>query len=168
MRDDENESNGAVDTNRQEATAEDWHHRGRVVAEWDVEHGQRVQQRVSELGGRRPEALLQTAGASGAEGEIVSKYTYSVESLIFDAKWVTLFTDSCDYCLGYLRAKQYEAPRIHLRMVRSDGHVMQDIPANADVGIGMVAGFPTAEQYEAAAERAMAQARRIRAQEAKR
>lgn len=98
----------------------------------------------------------------------MSKYTYRVESFVFETKWVTLFEETCDYCLGYLRAKQYESPRNRMRMVRSDGHVMQDIPANADVGIGMVASYPTAEQYELAAERALAQARRIRAEEAKR
>jgi len=55
-----------------------------------------------------------------------------------------------------------QMPRLHLRLVRSDGKIMDEIEAHDDVGIGQVAGWPTAEQYESAAERALERARKIR------
>ena len=55
-----------------------------------------------------------------------------------------------------------EMPRVHLRMVRSDGKIIREITEHDDVGIGMIAGFPTAEQYERAAERALERAKKIR------
>lgn len=55
-----------------------------------------------------------------------------------------------------------EMPRVHLRMVRSDGKIVCELAAHDDVVIGMIAGFPTAEQYERAAERALETARKIR------
>jgi len=51
--------------------------------------------------------------------------------------------------------------------MRSDGKVMQELPAVTDASIGMVAGWPTPEQYEYAARRAIEQAARIREQTAK-
>jgi hypothetical protein len=59
-------------------------------------------------------------------------------------------------------AMKGEMPRIHLRMVRSDGKIIREITEYDDVGIGMITGFPTAEQYERAAERALERARKIR------
>jgi hypothetical protein len=47
-------------------------------------------------------------------------------------------------------------------MVRSDGKIVRELTEYEDVGIGMIAGFPTAEQYERAAERALERARKIR------
>jgi hypothetical protein len=51
--------------------------------------------------------------------------------------------------------------------MRSDGKVVQELSSNPDVGIGQVAGWPTPAQYEAAAQKALAQAARIREQTAK-
>jgi len=47
-------------------------------------------------------------------------------------------------------------------MVRSDGKIVDEVQAFDDVGIGQVAGWPTAEQYELAAERALEKAKKIR------
>lgn len=94
------------------------------------------------------------------------KHTYSVQSFFID-KWVNLFTETRDFCAGYLKASQYNSPRNAYRLIRSDGKVIHELPAATEVGIGMVAGWPTPEQYEAAAQRATAQAARIREQQAK-
>ena len=50
--------------------------------------------------------------------------------------------------------------------MRSDGRVMEEVPAREDVAIGMVAGWPTAEQFERAANKALERARVIRENEA--
>lgn len=89
------------------------------------------------------------------------KYTYAVESFFLD-RWRRLFDETFSYCLGYLKHASYSAPRNAYRITRSDGRVMSEVPAATDCEIGQVAGWPTAEQYEAAAQRALAQAARIR------
>lgn len=94
------------------------------------------------------------------------KYTYSVESH-FLGSWRKLFEESRDFCLGFLDARKDQAPRNAYRLTRSDGKVIVELPATEDVSIGMIAGWPTAEQYEFAAQRALVQAARIRAQTAK-
>lgn len=95
------------------------------------------------------------------------KHAYSVETYFID-KWVALLPQTTrDYCLGYLAACRFDAPRNAYRLMRSDGKVVQEIPSDPDVRIGMVAGWPTPEQYEGAAQRALAQAARIREQTAK-
>ncbi len=66
------------------------------------------------------------------------------------------------YCDGYMDAMRGQLPRLHLRMVRSDGKIVDEVEAFDDVGIGQVAGWPTAEQYELAAERALEKAKKIR------
>ncbi len=93
------------------------------------------------------------------------KYTYSIETFYID-RWMTIVKDGRDVCLGYLRAVENRAPRNAHRLVRSDGKITQSLPAAEDVSIGQVAGHPTAEQYEAAAQRALDQAARIRRQDA--
>ena len=90
------------------------------------------------------------------------KYTYTMESL-WREEWHTIFSYSTrDYCDGYLDATRYEAPRNAFRVVRSDGKVMREMQANDEVALGMIAGFPTPEQYERAAAKALDQASRIR------
>ncbi len=54
-----------------------------------------------------------------------------------------------------------------MRLVRSDGKIVHEIKADADVNVGMIASWPTPEQYEAAAESALKQAARIREQAAR-
>jgi|GEM_PF-1940762 len=89
------------------------------------------------------------------------KYTYSIESY-FSSKWVKLFTETRDFCKGWLTHAQYDYPRNAKRIVRSDGKVMAEIKANDEVSIGMIASYPTPEQYERAANVALAKAARIR------
>jgi len=107
--------------------------------------------------------VLNKAGGGGA---MKTKHTYVVESL-HNGKWIELFENTRDYCLGYVSHVQYCAPRKAYRIVRSDGKVMQELPAAEDCSIGMIAGWPTPEQYEGAAQRALEQAARIRRQREK-
>lgn len=94
------------------------------------------------------------------------KYTYAIETYYLD-KWAVIVRDTRDFCLGYLsRARDY-SPRNAYRLVRSDGRVMHESPAYADVSVGQIAGYPTPEQYEAAAKRALAQAAAIRERQAR-
>ena len=95
------------------------------------------------------------------------KHTYAVESF-FLGRWAKLFsTETKDFCEGYVSHAQYCHPRNAMRIVRSDGKIVHEMKADADVNIGMIAGWPTPEQYEAAAESALKQAARIREQDAK-
>jgi hypothetical protein len=89
-------------------------------------------------------------------------HTYHLECPCF-GEWNRFKRDQTrSYCDGYLDAMQGQLPRIELRMVRSDGKVIRTVEAHDDVGVGMIAGWPTAEQYEAAAEKALEKARKIR------
>lgn len=91
-------------------------------------------------------------------------YTYHIECPYSD-KWNAFVKGrTLGYCQGYIDAMRGQRPGIHLRLVRSDGKVVDEVLAQDDVGIGQVAGWPTAQQYEAAAERALARARAIRAE----
>jgi hypothetical protein len=80
-------------------------------------------------------------------------------------KWYSVLKDTTvNFCRGYILGKHdAPPPRLSFRLVRSDGKVMDVTPADLDVSVGMVAGFPTAEQYEAAAARAIEKAQVIRA-----
>ena len=90
------------------------------------------------------------------------KYSYSIQCPCLN-DWNSFIKDEIkSYCDGYMDAMKGEMPRLHLRMVRSDGKIIREITEHDDVGIGMIAGFPTAEQYERAAERALERARKIR------
>lgn len=94
------------------------------------------------------------------------KYTYTVESFYLE-KWAPIIRgESRDYCLGYFDRTQEFSPRNAYRVVRSDGKVMAERKGDADVSIGMIAGWPTPEQYEGAAQRALDQAKRIRERQA--
>jgi hypothetical protein len=54
------------------------------------------------------------------------------------------------------------SPRCAMRLMRSDGKIIEELAADEDVGIGMIAGWPTAEQYELAAAKALQRAHIIR------
>ena len=97
---------------------------------------------------------------------IMASHTYKLESNYL-GEWRKLKEGSLQYLQGYLDARKDASPRLAYRLVRSDGKVMEEVAAREDVSIGMVAGWPTAEQYEAAAERALAKAKVIREQEAR-
>lgn len=96
----------------------------------------------------------------------MAKYSYTIESFSV-GKWRSILSDTRDFCLGYLSACKQDAPRNSYRLIRSDGKVLSEVPANLDVNIGMIAGWPTPEQYEAAAQRALAMAAHIREERAK-
>ena len=89
------------------------------------------------------------------------KYTYSIQIPFLDG-WNTIITDTMSYCLGYMRGSKGHYPGTHYRMVRSDGKIIDEILPNESVSIGMVAGFPTAEQYERAGNEALEKAKKIR------
>lgn len=86
-----------------------------------------------------------------------------------DGKWTTIVRESRAYCLGYMEAyTSSPSPRFAVRVTKSSGAVIDARPAATEVGVGMVAGWPTAAQYDAAAKRAMETAAIIRAREAAR
>ena len=89
------------------------------------------------------------------------KHTYTVQTF-YCGSWMSLFSETRDFCLGYLDAKKDYAPRNAYRIMRSDGKITLELPSVEDVAIGQIASYPTAEQYELAANRALQQAQRIR------
>jgi len=90
------------------------------------------------------------------------KHTYTIETLFGD-KWMPIIKgEYLQYCLGWLDRAQKHSPRPAYRLVRSDGRILKLLTEREDVSIGLVAGFPTAEQYEAAAQRALDKAAKIR------
>ena len=90
------------------------------------------------------------------------KHTYSIQRL-YNGDWYSLIKgEYLQYCLGWLDRAQDQSPRPAYRLVRSDGKILKLLTEREDVSIGMVAGFPTAEQYEAAAQRALEKAAKIR------
>ena len=97
----------------------------------------------------------------------MSKYTYAVEVAtgFEDDDWYALVKgEQRGFALGYLlgcRDSRLPPTRAH-RMIRSDGKIIESYPANREVSIGMIAGFPSPEQYEAAARDALDKAERIR------
>ena len=89
------------------------------------------------------------------------KYDYHIETFAI-GKWLNIVMGSREYCRGYLNARQDFSPRPAYRLMRSDGAIVDQYPARDDVSVGMIAGFPTAEQYELAAKRALDMAAAIR------
>lgn len=76
--------------------------------------------------------------------------------------WLLLINDRLEYCRGYLRCRR-ELPLMHgaMRLVRcKDGRVMESIPACTEIGVGMVAGYPTGEQQLAAVRRTLSRVKR--------
>lgn len=94
-----------------------------------------------------------------------AKYTYKAE-VHTGGSWYRLFEMPKDYCLGYIGRARESSPRLAMRVIRSDGVVIDSIEKSDDVQIGMVASWPRPEQYEAAARRALATAEQIRKTEA--
>jgi hypothetical protein len=89
------------------------------------------------------------------------KKEYYVE--IYIDGWLRILTESREYCQGYFDAKKVFSPRLAMRLIRSDGQIIEELTAKDDVSIGQIAGWPTAEQYEAAGKRAFDRAKVIRA-----
>lgn len=90
------------------------------------------------------------------------KHSYKLECEA--GKWYSLFEGGLQFLQGYLDAKKIMSPRLAHRIVRSDGKVIEEVAAREDVSVGMIAGFPTAEQYERAGSKAFDMARAIREQ----
>jgi hypothetical protein len=82
-------------------------------------------------------------------------------------KWNRFKTGSKGYCQGYMDALRGEWPRSEVRMVDDSGKVIDQFGEEIRVSIGQVAGWPTAEQYERAANEAIEKARLIRENEAR-
>lgn len=89
------------------------------------------------------------------------KHEYHLESFAI-GKWLKILQGSLQYCQGFLDARKDYAPRNAYRLMRSDGRVMEEVPARDDVNIGQIAGWPSAEQYESAANKALERAKAIR------
>lgn len=93
-----------------------------------------------------------------------SKLGYRIETL-YEGKWVSIInSEQLGFCRGWLHARADCSPRPWFRLLRnSDGEILHQLTARSDVSVGQVAGWPTAEQHEAAAARALAKAAAIRA-----
>ena len=93
------------------------------------------------------------------------KYTYGVEIRVNGAWAPVLWLrgESRSFCTGYVMGR-HDQPGVCLpsRVVRSDGKMIYESLGAEDESIGLIAGWPTPEQYEAAAERALASAERVR------
>jgi hypothetical protein len=78
-----------------------------------------------------------------------------------EGAWVRLAGAECsrEYGHGYLDGvRDAPSPRLAWRLVRDDGRVVADVQAQPEVGVGQVAGWPSGEQYRAAAARAIQRA----------
>lgn len=97
------------------------------------------------------------------------KHTYTVEVLSDSLGWVTIVSgEPKAFCQGYVwRMRDGSSPRLAARIKRSDGAIVDELQASSEVGTGMHVGCPTAEQYQAAGERAIETARKIREREAR-
>jgi hypothetical protein len=87
--------------------------------------------------------------------------TYHIEYYL-DGKWIKILTGSKQFLQGYLTARREFSPRPHLQLVRSDGRIVDEMQSSYSVGLGQVAGWPTAEQYDRAGNEALERARYIR------
>jgi hypothetical protein len=90
------------------------------------------------------------------------KYYYYLESYSLGKRLKFKEYCSLQYGQGWLDARKDHSPRPHMRLVRSDGKIIEEVPANHEVSIGMVAGWPTPEQYERAAQKALETAKHLR------
>ena len=62
------------------------------------------------------------------------KHEYHLESFAI-GKWLKILQGSLQYCQGFLDARKDYAPRNAYRLMRSDGRVMEEVPAREDVNI---------------------------------
>lgn len=97
----------------------------------------------------------------------MSKYEYALETNWQNVKWIKTISGSKDFCLGYFHAARNLAPRHAIRVIRSDGKVLEHTEQNDEVNVGMIAGFVTPQQLEYAACEAWKKAARIREYEEK-
>ena len=69
--------------------------------------------------------------------------------------WTTIVEGSSAYLAGWMDARQEMRPRPAMRIVSDAGRVKESCTANDDPRLGMIAGFPTAEQYLSGARRCL-------------
>ena len=83
----------------------------------------------------------------------MAKYTYTLQT-VFNGTWHDVFIDSRHFCEGYMHGRAtHQYPRSAMRIVRSDGKVVSESEAYDEANLGMIAGYPSIEQLEAAIER---------------
>lgn len=93
------------------------------------------------------------------------KYTYALHVQWYDGTWHPIA--GCEgvpkqWAEGYVMAiSESPGPTIGYRIVRSDGKLIHEQPAKTEVSIGMIAGWPSPEQYRSAAQRAIEKAEAI-------
>ncbi len=92
----------------------------------------------------------------------MSKYTYEIQSLLLDQQWVTIIKASREFCLGFMYAIRYESPSRAIRLIRSDGKILDEREERCEVFVGQIAGWVTPEQLELAASKAIDKAHHIR------
>ena len=95
-----------------------------------------------------------------------ARKTYCIE-VAYNDEWRPICEgETRGYALGWLHCtKDAPGPRLACRVVDSTGKVIESTPTKTDVSIGMIAGWPTAEQYERAGNEALERARQIRDRE---
>jgi hypothetical protein len=84
-----------------------------------------------------------------------------VGCLAKDDYWLTICNDRLEFCRGFLQAR-VEQPGIRtgLRLVRhADGKVLHEVPPITQIGVGMVAGYPTGRQILDAVRRTLSRVR---------
>lgn len=97
------------------------------------------------------------------------KYSYRIEyrGWASNPDWKTLppYRDvPKTWAEGWLaHHREAPGPRLAYRLVRSDGKVIETIPGREEVSIGMVAGWPSWQQYAHAAAKALQRASQIAA-----
>ena len=93
----------------------------------------------------------------------MSKFSYKIEAQ-FDGPWHDHIEGPLRMLRGYMLAlcDMRPSPSPRIRLVRSDGKVLDELSERGSVSVGQIAGFPTAAQYERAGNEALEKARQIR------
>jgi len=83
-------------------------------------------------------------------------------------RWHLVTEGQRGYCMGYIDAlRTVHSPKLAYRALDGKGREIAGLAANDECSIGMVAGFPTAAQYEEAAASALRTAAVIKARTAR-
>lgn len=94
----------------------------------------------------------------------MAKYTYRLEYQ-YKGEWreLALYNDvPRTWAEGWLsHHRETPGPRHPFRLVRSDGKVVDETSGKEEVSIGMVAGWPTWQQYVRGSIKAMRNATRV-------
>lgn len=100
----------------------------------------------------------------------MAKYTYQIESF-WNEEWWKVISGPKTFLEGYLFAVRdmMKGPRNEYRLLRIDkesgeAKVIEELSAQPEAWLGMVAGWPTPQQYRAAAQRALDSAERVEKQ----